>query len=418
MKFLHTSDWHIGRQFHNVSLLEDQQHVLNQIIDYIKDEAVDAVVIAGDIYDRSLPPASAVEVLDNVLSVICSELNVPVIMIPGNHDSAERVRFGAKQMKSSGLHILGSLEGVAEPVVIKTSDAEVAFYGIPYCEPLMVRDVFKSDVKTYDEAHTFLVNEIKQVTQQTNNQHQVNVLLSHCFIDGAEESDSERPLQIGGADRVSYQPCVDFDYVALGHLHSPQYKGEPHIRYSGSIMKYSFSEQNQKKGVTLVEVNEGGLVSQKHLPLIPLRDMRIIEGELATILENGKVDPNSDDYLLVRLTDKHAILDPMGKLRSVYPNVLHLEKIGIQESSNTKLKKESLKRGELEMFKDFYSQVAGEPMSDEQHELVADLVSGLVSGSEPGLVSGSEPGLVSGAEPGLVSGTKQQPTAKSQSGKE
>ena len=402
MKFLHTSDWHIGRQFHNVSLLDDQQHVLNQIVDYIKEEGVDAVVIAGDIYDRSLPPASAVEVLDNVLSVICSELNVPVIMIPGNHDSAERVRFGAKQMKSSGLHILGSLKDVAEPVVIKTSDAEVAFYGIPYCEPLMVRDVFKSDVKTYDEAHTFLVNEIKQVTQQTNNQHQVNVLLSHCFIDGAEESDSERPLQIGGADRVSYQPCADFDYVALGHLHSPQYKGEQHIRYSGSIMKYSFSEQNQKKGVTLVEVNEGGLVSQKHLPLIPLRDMRILEGELATILENGKVDPNSDDYLLVRLTDKHAILDPMGKLRSVYPNVLHLEKIGIQESSNTKLKKESLKRGELEMFKDFYSQVAGEPMSDEQHELVADLVSGLVSG----------------AEPGLVSGTEQQPTAKSQSGKE
>lgn len=394
MKFLHTSDWHIGRQFHNVSLLEDQQHVLNQIVDYIKEEAVDAVVIAGDIYDRSLPPASAVEVLDNVLSVICSELNVPVIMIPGNHDSAERVRFGAKQMKSSGLHILGSLKDVAEPVVIKTNDTEVAFYGIPYCEPLMVRDVFKSDVKTYDEAHTFLVNEIKQVTQQADKKEQVNVLLSHCFIDGAEESDSERPLQIGGADRVSYQPCVDFDYVALGHLHSPQYKGEKHIRYSGSIMKYSFSEQNQKKGVTLVEVNEAGLVSQKHLPLIPLRDMRILEGDLATILENGKVDPHSDDYLLVRLTDKHAILDPMGKLRSVYPNVLHLEKIGIQESSSTKLKKESLKRGELEMFKDFYSQVAGEPMSDEQHQLVADLVSG------------------------LVSGTEQQPTAKSQSGKE
>ncbi|MDA8621022.1 exonuclease SbcCD subunit D [Psychrosphaera sp.] len=390
MKFLHTSDWHIGRQFHNVSLLEDQQHVLNQIIDYIKEEAVDAVVIAGDIYDRSLPPASAVEVLDKVLSVICSDLNVPVIMIPGNHDSAERVRFGAKQMKSSGLHILGDLNEVTEPVVIKTNDAEVAFYGIPYCEPLMVRDVFSADVKSYDDAHTFLVNQIKHVTQQASNRNQVNVLLSHCFIDGAEESDSERPLQIGGADRVSYQPCSDFDYVALGHLHSPQFKGEKHIRYSGSIMKYSFSEQNQKKGVTLVEVNDTGLVSQKHLPLIPLRDMRIIEGELASIIENGKVDPSNDDYLLVRLTDKHAILDPMGKLRSVYPNVLHLEKIGIQESNNTKLKKESLKRGELEMFKDFYSQVAGEPMSEEQHQFVADLVSGLVTEPTINSPSGKE----------------------------
>jgi exonuclease SbcD len=373
MKFIHTSDWHIGRQFHNVSLLEDQQFVLNQLIEYIKSEDVDALVIAGDIYDRSLPPANAVELLDDVLKSICMDLDIPIILIPGNHDSAERVRFGAKQMKESGLHILGNLNGILEPAVIEIKGVEVAFYGIPYCEPLMVRDTFDVEVKSYDDAHTHLVDEIKNVMSD----EQVNVLISHCFIDGATESDSERPLQIGGADRVSYQPCIDFDYVALGHLHSPQYKGAEHIRYSGSIMKYSFSEQNQKKGVTLVEVDKNGLVSQTHLTLKPLRDMRIIEGELDTILEQGKVDPNSDDYLLVRLSDKHAILDPMGKLRSVYPNVLHLEKPGMLETKATQLKQESLKQGELDMFKDFYSQIAGQEMSEEQDKLVCELINGL-----------------------------------------
>ncbi|MCF2918574.1 MULTISPECIES: exonuclease SbcCD subunit D [Pseudoalteromonas] len=373
MKFIHTSDWHIGRQFHNVSLLEDQKHVLNQLIEYIKSEDVDALVIAGDIYDRSLPPANAVELLDDVLKSICMDLNIPIILIPGNHDSAERVRFGAKQMKESGLHIIGSLNDISDPVVIKIKDLEVAFYGIPYCEPLTVRDTFDGEVKSFDDAHTFLVDEIKSVMSD----EQVNVLISHCFIDGASESDSERPLQIGGADRVSFEPCLDFDYVALGHLHSPQYKGAEHIRYSGSIMKYSFSEQNQKKGVTLVEVNSNGLVSQTHLPLKPLRDMRVVEDELETIIEQGKVDPNADDYLLVRLTDKHAILDPMGKLRAVYPNVLHLEKPGMFEVSSTELKQKSLKQSELDMFKDFYSQIAGQEMSEEQNKLVSELINGL-----------------------------------------
>lgn len=377
MKFIHTSDWHIGRQFHNVSLLDDQQHVLNQLISYIKTEAVDALVIAGDIYDRALPPANAVELLDDVLTTIGMELNIPIILIPGNHDSAERVRFGAKQMKTSGLYIIGNLQYITEPTIVTVKDVEVAFYGIPYCEPLMVRNIFDAKAASYDEAHTYLVEKIKAEASP----NQVNVLISHCFIDGASESDSERPLQIGGADRVSYQPCVDFDYVALGHLHSPQYKGKEHIRYSGSIMKYSFSEQHQQKGVTLVEVDKSGLVSQKHLPLKPLRDMRIIEGKLNDIVEQGKVDPHSDDYILIRLTDKHAILDPMGKLRSAYPNVLHLEKPGMLESNSSQLKQEKLKQGELSMFKDFYSQVSGQDMSEEQHKLVAELIDSLAGSS-------------------------------------
>jgi|TARA_B110000908_G_scaffold72755_1_gene87766 exonuclease SbcD len=372
MKFIHTSDWHIGRQFHNVSLLDDQRHVLEQIVGYIQSESVDALVIAGDIYDRSVPPAKAVELLDQFITRICSEMNTPVILIPGNHDGAERLRFGSRQLRSAGLHILGDLKRVTEPVLITAGETTVAFYGIPYNDPETVRNLFSADVTSYDDAHSYLVDQITSVMRNDL----ANVLISHCFLEGAQESESERPLSIGGADRVSYKPCVNFDYVALGHLHSPQYKGEEFIRYSGSILKYSFSEEKHNKGVTLVEVNDQSVTS-RHLPLQPLRDMRIIEGELQTILEQGKVDPNNDDYLLVRLTDRHAILDPMGKLRAVYPNVLHLEKPGMLATGEQKMNKENLKRGELEMFRDFFVQITGQPVSEEQDAAIQGVINEL-----------------------------------------
>lgn len=373
MKFIHTSDWHIGRQFHNVSLLEDQRHVLDQLITYIEQESVDALVIAGDIYDRSVPPSTAVELLDEVLTKICMEMNVPVILISGNHDSAERLRFGSQQLSKAGLHILGNLAKVTEPVIIKSSSGDIAFYGIPYNDPEMLRNLSGETISSYDEAHTYLVEQILQSRSGDIN----NVLISHCFIDGAEESDSERPLSIGGSDRVSYQACLPFDYVALGHLHAPQYKGAEHIRYSGSLLKYSFSEQHQKKGVTLVEMDSKGLSSHKHLPLTPLRDMRIIEGEFNDILEQGKTDPNNDDYLLIRLTDRHAILDPMAKLREVYPNVLQLEKPGMLITGEQKMNREKLKRGELDMFRDFFEQVYGQEMTEDQDKAIQETIANI-----------------------------------------
>ena len=354
---------------HNVSLLDDQRHVLEQIVGYLKSEAADALIIAGDIYDRSVPPATAVALLDEFITTICSDMNIPVILIPGNHDSAERLRFGSQQLRSAGLHILGDLKRVTEPVLITAGEETVAFYGIPYNDPETVRNLFGANVSSYDDAHTYMVEQIKSVASE----ERANVLISHCFLDGAEESESERPLSIGGADRVSYQPCVDFDYVALGHLHSPQYKGKDFIRYSGSILKYSFSEEKQKKGVTLVELNQG-VVTTTLLPLQPQRDMRIIEGELEAILEQGKTDPNHQDYLLVRLTDRHAILDPMGKLRAVYPNVLHLEKPGMLATGEQQMKRETLKRGELEMFRDFFAEITGEGLNKEQDETVQQLI--------------------------------------------
>ncbi len=379
MRFIHSSDWHIGRQFHNVSLLEDQQQVLNQLLGYIASESVDALVIAGDIYDRSVPPAAAVELLDRVLNQVCSEMGVPVILIPGNHDGAERLRFGARQLQRAGLHIIGDFEQMLQPVVLhdQASGTPVHFFGIPYNDPAQVRDHFDTQVANHDEAHAFLIAQINAASSAAV----PRVLISHCFIDGALESDSERPLSIGGADRVNYQALVEFDYVALGHLHSPQFKGREHIRYCGSILKYSFSEQRQAKGVTLVELDSNGLTATRQLPLTPLRDMRILEGELQTLLQQSSVDPHAEDYLLVRLTDRHAILDPMGKLRAVYPNVLHLEKPGMLETGEQPLHREQLKRGELQMFRDFFIQVSGQPLSDAQDNALIETLNQLQRGT-------------------------------------
>lgn len=369
MKFIHTSDWHIGRQLHGVSLLEDQRHALEQLVSYIEKEAVDALVIAGDIYDRAIPPAEAVTLLDNVLNTICLEMQVPVILISGNHDSAERLRFGSRHLKTSGLHILGDIKNICEPVLIQKGEESVAFYGIPFCDPETVRNFSGEALSTYDEAHTYLVDQILK----TKLKDIPIVLISHCFIDGAKESDSERTLFVGGSDRVSYQPCAPFDYVALGHLHAPQYKGEQHIRYSGSLLKYSFSEEHQKKGVTLVELSGKG-VSINDLPLEPLRDMRVLEGELEALLQKGKVDPSQEDYLLIRLIDQHAILDPMSKLREVYPNVLQLEKPGMLGSKEQPINREKLKRGELDIFRDFFQQVTDLKLSDEQELAITETI--------------------------------------------
>ncbi len=371
MKFIHTSDWHLGRQFHNVSLLKDQQVVLEQLIQYIENNPVDAVIVAGDVYDRSVPPTTAIELLNRVVKRICGELNTPMILISGNHDGAERLGFGSEQMKRSGLHIISNFEDMLTPVVIETKAAgHVAFYGMPYNDPEQVRYVYKEPVSTHDEAHKLLA---EKIAEQFQSEHR-NILISHCFVDGAIESESERPLSIGGSDRVSHEHFLNFDYVALGHLHQPQKKGEEYIRYSGSLMKYSFGEQNQKKGFTLVEIGKDGFIGAEHIELTAPHEMRIVEGELEQILEWGKTDPKNEDYLLVRLMDKHAILNPMEKLRTVYPNVLHLEKPGMLIGVEQEMAQAKLARSEIDMFKDFFAEAQDSELSNEQEQAISDII--------------------------------------------
>jgi len=368
MRILHTSDWHLGRQFHNVSLLDDQRHVLDQIVAIVREQKVDVVVVAGDIYDRSVPPAAAVELLDDTVHRICHELRVPLILIAGNHDGPQRLAFASRQLAGAGLHVAGPLWSEPRPVVLTGATGEVAFYPIPYAEPATVRQVHGVEVSSHDEALAYLLEQVRQ----DNGPERPCVVIGHCFLAGGEVSESERPLSIGGADQVSPEHFRGFAYAALGHLHGPQYRGAEHIRYSGSLLKYSFSEERQRKGVTLIELTGKGKASIEQVPLIPRHDMRTLEGSLAELLAAGEKDPHRDDYLLVRLTDSHAILDVMSKLREVYPNVLHLERPGLMaRSESLQVGRDRLKQGELAMFEDFFDQVSGQPLGDEQRAIVA-----------------------------------------------
>lgn len=373
MKLLHTSDWHLGRQFHNVSLLKDQAYVLDQLIDIAVNEAVDVLLIAGDIYDRTVPPAAAVNLLDDVLDRLCRVHNITVIMIPGNHDSAERLGFGARQLIGAGLHIIASLEQILTPVVLNDPHGEIAFYGIPYLEPARVREAFEVKLSGHDETLAFVLDKIRTHNQQQSDRR--CVILSHCFLDGGTESDSERPLSVGGADRVSIQHFQGFDYVALGHLHGAQFKGSEHIRYSGSILKYSFSEEHQCKSLTRVKMDARGVCQIKKIPLKPLHDMRSIEGRLKEVLENALRDPSPEDYVQVKLSDTQAILDIMGQLRAAYPNVLHLERPGLEPFSDQhQVHKERIKEGEMSMFGDFFEQVTTKTMSAEQTRALEQVI--------------------------------------------
>ncbi|WP_028768298.1 exonuclease SbcCD subunit D [Shewanella fidelis] len=374
MKFIHTSDWHIGRQLHNQSLLDDQRYVLNQIVELAKSNEVDAVVIAGDIYDRSVPPANAVALLDDVVNQLVNQLGIKVIMVAGNHDGHERLGFASRQMQQSGLYIIGPLTSQIEPIILQGKQGGAAFYPLPYAEPATVRHLYDCDASTHEEAMQTL---LEGVTAH-DSQGLPKVVIAHCFLDGGSESESERPLSIGGADKISPSLFKDFAYTALGHLHGPQYKGQEHTRYSGSILKYSFSEQKQNKSVTLVEFDTDNLPKISLLPLTAMRDVRIVDGALDELLLAGENDANRDDYLMVRLSDKHAILDAMGKLRNVYPNVLHLERTGLMANNEQlAIRADHIKKGELEMFADFFNQVSGEALTPEQQQMMVATIDAL-----------------------------------------
>ncbi|MCG8338471.1 MAG: exonuclease SbcCD subunit D [Proteobacteria bacterium] len=380
MRLLHTSDWHIGRQFHNVSLLEDQAFILDQIVSIAADQKIDVMLLAGDVYDRSVPPASAVALLDDVFNRICRDLNIPLIVISGNHDGAERLAFGSRQMSDSGLHIISSLPLASKPIILEDQHGPVAFHAIPYVDPAVVRHAYQSETTTHDEAIAFLIDGLKDQISA----HDRNVALGHLFLDGGDPSESERPLSLGGLDKVSADHFRIFNYAALGHLHGPQKKDEESIRYSGSILKYSFSEENQKKAVTIVEIDNEGTCTIEQIPLKPKKDLRVLEGTLEEILRQGTSDTGKEDYLLVRLTDTHAILDIMQKLREVYPNVLHLERPGLMGRGEAyKTRRELLQKGELSMFKDFFQQVSGEDLSSDQLSVIEKALEEIHQKEEP-----------------------------------
>ena len=372
MRFIHTSDWHLGRLFNQASLYDDQAYVLQQILAYAIEYKVEAILLSGDIYDRSSPPIQAIQLFDQFLEQLNSA-GIRMIMISGNHDSAVRVGFAAHALERGGIFIKSDLADAVKPVLIERAQGKaIHLYGLPYIDPEYVNAFYQLDPAThsYQEAHQFVLD---QIPLQADS---VNILLAHCFIDGAAISESERQLSVGGATAVAADTFKSFDYVALGHMHGEQSRSYEHIRYSGSILKYSFSEEKHRKAVTLIEVDEEGAVSWHSLALRPLREVRTVEGMFADILAAAKIDPQANDYIRVILHDTAALLEPMSQLREYYPNILKLEKSIFKEKMSAPQAShlDLAKRTEIDIFNDFYQAFIGEPLSEEQEQIMRDIV--------------------------------------------
>lgn len=361
MRFLHTADWHLGRIFHNLHLTDDQAHVLDQFIQLVRVVKPDAVVIAGDVYDRSVPPPEAVSLLDDVLSRILLDCRVPVLLTAGNHDSPERLGFGDKVMARQNLHVFGQVSPATCPVVLYDDHGPVYFCPVPYAEPAIVRERFADpEIHSHEEALALPFQRLQADIPSGARR----VALAHAYVAGGTVCESERPLSIGGIATVSTGVFSSFHYVALGHLHQAQQVGAPHIRYSGSLLKYSFAEASHRKTVSLVEIDAAGNAAVEAVALSPRRDVRCLEGQMADILSGADRDSARDDYIMVTLKDNGAILDAMGKLRQAYPNVMHLERDRYNGENSATSRGDHRRRSETELFNGFFAQVTGQSLDD------------------------------------------------------
>jgi exonuclease SbcD len=363
MRILHTADWHLGRVLHGASLLDDQAHLLAQFVDLARDVRPDVVVIAGDVYDRSVPPAPAVDLLDEVLSRLVQDVGLKVVVIAGNHDSPERLSFGARLLRSSGLILAGSPADGLAPLVLDDTDGPVHIYPLPFLEPAVVRHhLLQPDLLGIEAATAAMLDAIRTAHPKGER----SVVVGHGFVSGGVESESERPLALGGSGCVDAAVFQGFDYVALGHLHRPQKVSEG-VRYAGSLMRYSFSEADHDKAVSVVDLGAAGACEVRSVKLSPRRQVRVITGRLAEVLEGAAADPAAQDYLSVILQDEEPMFDAMGKLRAVYPNVLHIERPILQAASGAVgARVDHRKVSDLDLFAAFFQDVTGKALDDGQ----------------------------------------------------
>src|SRR3954454_17975308 len=371
MKFIHTADWHLGKLVHGVYMTENQREVLEQFVAIVAEEKPDAVVIAGDLYDRSVPPTDAVELLDEILFKINVELKTPIVAIAGNHDSAERLSFGSSWYKHSQFYLSGKLTNSFSPVQVNG----VNFYLVPYAEPGVVRQLLGDDsIHSHQEAMKALIGKM----EDTLNPNEPNVLVGHAFVLGGKTSDSECVLSVGGSGCVGAELFEPFSYTALGHLHSPDAINHNKVKYSGSLLKYSFSEAKQRKSISIIEMDEKGNFTHRYRSLTPTHDMREMEGHLEELLDpNFYGNEQVDDYLKITLLDKGALLDPINKLRQVYPNVLHLEKkIDLTDSKKKQsyIALKSEKKSEIDLFEQFYTDMTTSEFTKKKRDAMAEII--------------------------------------------
>ena len=379
MRILHTADWHLGKILHGASLLDDQAHILAQFVDIARREKPDVIIIAGDLYDRAVPPADAVALLSKTLAELAADPAVPILAIAGNHDSADRVAFGSELFAKANVHLAGRFDPKGtEPIVIDSRHGRAQFFLLPFLYPAEVRELLNDEgIASHEQATRAALDTLRPHFDKDARQ----VLIAHAFVAGGIESESERPLSVGTSGTVPAKVFEDFHYVALGHLHASQEVDFHKVRYSGSPLKYSFSEIAHDKSATLVDLHaDGDIHHLEEIPLTPRRDLRKLEGDLESLLHH-KPDPrHREDYLLVELTDTGALLDPMGRLREIYPNILLIERPALEHQGDgeaSTLTREDLKQDEVTLFKNFYQQVTGKELEQDQEKAIAGTVDDL-----------------------------------------
>lgn len=369
MKFVHLSDLHLGKRVNGYSMIEDQKYILIKILNVIDEQKAEAVVIAGDVYDKPIPPTEAVQLFDDFLFRLV-ERNLQILVISGNHDSPERIAFGSRFMDKSGVHMSQVYNGKNDLVELKDKYGKVNFYMLPFVKPSNVRRFFEDEeINTYTDAVRVAVSHMNV------NKKARNVIITHQFVTGAQRSESET-IAVGGTDNVDSYVFDDFDYVALGHIHGPQNVGKNTVRYCGTPLKYSFSEISHKKSVTVVEMKEKGNVKVSTVELIPKLDMREIKGtyEELTFKKNYE-NTNTEDYLHIILTDEEDVADAVAKLRCVYPNLMKLDYDNTRTRNSLALTQaeETEKKSDTELLSEFFEKQNGKPLSDEQLEYAANL---------------------------------------------
>lgn len=373
MRFLHTADLHIGKRVNEFSMLEDQEYILRQILKTADKEQVEAVLIAGDVYDKQVPSAEAVRLFDWFLTQLNSR-KLPVFVIGGNHDSVERLSFGAQIMEESGVYLTQSYDGKVVPVRLEDEYGPVNLWMLPFLKPAMVKRFFsEQDIVTYQDALETVIGHMEL------NREERNLLIAHQFVTGAVTGGSEDSVEVfvGGVENVDASVFADFDYVALGHIHRAQSAGGEQIRYSGTPLKYSFSEIRHEKSVTIAELKEKGSLTVHQEPLKPLHDMREIRGSYEElVLRENYQGTDLEDYLHVILTDENDIPDVIGRLRSIYPNIMKLDYDNQRTRRNQELMKEeaAVEQSPMELLGQFFSQQNNQEMSPEQTEYARTLM--------------------------------------------
>ena len=369
MKFLHLSDLHLGIRVNGFSMLDDQQYILKQIINIADKTNADAVIIAGDVYDKSVPSAEAVQLFDDFLYTL-KTMNLKVFVIGGNHDSMERLSFGSRLMEKSNIYISPVYNGTLKPLTAEDEHGKVCIYMLPFIKPANVRRYYPDeDIQTYNDAVKVALSKAP-VDEKCR-----NILVTHQFVTGASVCESEE-ITVGGTDNIDASLFDSFDYVALGHIHGPQSILKKTVTYSGTPLKYSFSEKNHIKSVNVVSLGEKGDVKIQIEPLVPKHDMREIKGTYNELtLKSNYEGTNTDDYMSIILTDEEDVPDAIGRLRTVYPNIMKLNYDNARTRNSTSIKKiESIKsKSFIELFEEFYEKQNASPMSEIQKKFVKNL---------------------------------------------